>query len=40
MSSVLNILVVEDDEIELLKFKVVTDNLKLNHQFEFVKDGE
>ncbi len=40
MSSKLNILVVEDDEIELLKFKMVTGTLGLSHQFEYVTDGE
>ena len=40
MSSKLNILVVEDDEIELLKFKMVTGTLGLVHQFEYATDGE
>ena len=40
MSSKLNILVVEDDEIELLKFKMVTGTLRLVHQFEYATDGE
>ena len=40
MSSKLNVLVVEDDEIELLKFKMVTDGLGLDHHYEYVTDGE
>ncbi len=40
MSSKLNILVVEDDEIERLKFKMVTGNLGLSHQFEYATNGE
>lgn len=40
MSSKLKVLVVEDDEIELLKFKMTTDSLGLDHQFDYVTDGE